>query len=156
MVPGTTGVSIGINYGQIADNLPSPEHAVALVKSIGVTRVKLYDADPKVLCAFAKTGIEFTVGLGNEYLSQMTDPGRASAWVKSKVQAFLPDTKITCISVGNEVLTSNDTSLVQHLLPVMQNVQNALVDLGIDHQVTVTTAHSLAVLDTSYPPSTGR
>lgn len=149
-------VSIGINYGQIANNLPSPEHAVPLVKSIGATKVKLYDADQKVLCAFAKTGIEFTVGLGNEYIAQMRDADQARAWVKNKVQAFLPDTKITSIAVGNEVLTSNDTALVDSLIPVMENVHTALVELGLDKQVTVTTSHSVAELETSYPPSTGR
>ncbi|OWM72225.1 hypothetical protein CDL15_Pgr018110 [Punica granatum] len=147
---------IGINYGQIANNLPSPEQVVPLVKSIGATKVKLYDADPKVLCAFAKTGIEFTVGLGNEYLAQMRNLDRARAWVKNKVQAFLPDTKITCIAVGNEVLTSNNTVLVESIVPVMENVHTSLVELGLDKQVTVTTAHSIAVLETSYPPSTGR
>jgi hypothetical protein len=37
----------------------------------------------------------------------------------------------------------------------MQSVYNALVDLNLDKNVTVTTPHSLAVLETSYPPSAG-
>ncbi|KDP25221.1 hypothetical protein JCGZ_20377 [Jatropha curcas] len=147
--------SIGINYGQIANNLPSPDNVVALVKSVGATKVKLYDADPRVLRAFANTGVEFIVGLGNEYLSKMRDPDKAQAWVKSNVQCYLPATKITCITVGNEILTFNDTSLTDHLLPAMQSVHTALVNLGLDKQVTVTTAHSLAILETSYPPSAG-
>ncbi|KAI3828737.1 hypothetical protein L1987_02846 [Smallanthus sonchifolius] len=148
-------VSVGINYGQIANNLPSPEHVVPLVKSIGATKIKLYDADPKVLKAFANTGVEFIVGLGNEYLSKMTDPANAQAWVKSNVQAYLPATKITSIAVGNEVLTFNDTSLSGCLLPAMQSVHIALVNLKLDRQVTVTTAHSVAILQNSYPPSAG-
>ncbi|KAM0070036.1 putative glucan endo-1,3-beta-D-glucosidase [Helianthus debilis subsp. tardiflorus] len=147
--------SVGINYGQIANNLPSPERVVPIVKSIGATRVKLYDADPKVLKAFANTGVEFIVGLGNEYLSKMTDPNNAQAWVKANVQAYLPATKITSIAVGNEVLTFNDTSLSGCLLPAMQSVHTALVNLKLDSQVTVTTAHSVAVLQNSYPPSSG-
>ncbi|XP_017973138.1 PREDICTED: glucan endo-1,3-beta-glucosidase 11 isoform X1 [Theobroma cacao] len=147
--------SIGINYGQIANNLPSPEDVVPLVKSIGATKVKLYDADPGVLSAFANTGVEFIVGLGNEYLDRMQDPAKAEAWVKQNVQAHLPATKITCIFVGNEVLTFNDTTLSDNLLPAMQSVHTALVNLGLDKQVTVTTAHSLAILETSYPPSAG-
>ncbi|KAJ7952219.1 putative Glucan endo-1,3-beta-glucosidase [Quillaja saponaria] len=147
--------SIGINYGQIANNLPSPEKVVPLVKTIGATKVKLYDADPRVLGAFANTGVEFIVGLGNEYLSKMRDPDKAQGWVKSNVQAFLPSTKITCIFVGNEVLTFNDSSLTDNLLPAMQSVHAALVNLGLDKQVTVTTTHSLAILETSYPPSAG-
>uniref|UniRef100_A0A5B7CE72 glucan endo-1,3-beta-D-glucosidase n=2 Tax=Davidia involucrata TaxID=16924 RepID=A0A5B7CE72_DAVIN len=147
--------SIGINYGQIANNLPSPENVVPLVRSIGATKLKLYDADPRVLRAFAETDVEFIVGLGNEYLSKMRDPEKAEAWVKTNVQAYLPATKITCIAVGNEVLTFNDTSLSDSLLPAMQGVHTALVKLGLDKQVTVTTAHSLAVLESSYPPSAG-
>lgn len=147
--------SIGINYGQIANNLPLPENVVPLVKSIGAKRVKLYDADPRVLRAFANSGVEFIVGLGNEYLEKMGDPDKAKAWVKQNVQAYLPATNITCITIGNEVLTFNDTSLSNHLLPAMQGVHAALVDLGLDKQITVTTAHSLAILETSYPPSAG-
>ncbi|OAY59745.1 glucan endo-1,3-beta-glucosidase 11 [Manihot esculenta] len=147
--------SIGINYGQIANNLPSPDNVVPLVKAIGATKVKLYDADPRVLRAFANTGVEFVVGLGNEYLSKMRDPENARAWVQSNVQPHLPATKVTCITVGNEVLTFNDTSLTDHLLPAMQSVHTALVNLGLDKQVTVTTPHSLAILETSYPPSAG-
>lgn len=147
--------SIGINYGQIANNLPSPEKVVPLVKSIGADKVKLYDADPKVLKAFANTNIEFIVGIGNEYLPKLQDPGVAQSWVKSNVQIYLPDTKITSIAVGNEVLTFNDTTLSGCLLPAMQSIHTALIDLKLDRQVTVTTAHSLAVLETSYPPSSG-
>ncbi|XP_054775795.1 glucan endo-1,3-beta-glucosidase 11 [Prosopis cineraria] len=151
----TTVVAVGINYGQIANNLPSPDEVVPLIKSIGATKVKLYDADPRVLRAFANTGVEFMVGLGNEYLSKMKDPNKAQAWIKSNVQPYLPATKITSIFVGNEVLTFNDTSLSDNLLPAMQSVHTALVNVGLDKQVTVTTTHSLAVLETSYPPSAG-
>lgn len=147
--------SIGVNYGQIADNLPSPDEVVPLVKSIGATKVKLYDTNPQVLKAFANTGVEFMVALGNQDLSKMQDPSKAQAWIKSNVQQYLPGTKITCIFVGNEVLTFNDTSLSDDLLPAMQSVHTALVNLGLDKQITVTTAHSLGILETSYPPSSG-
>lgn len=155
MYPSVIVASIGINYGQIANNLPSPDDVVPLVKSIGATKVKLYDADARVLKAFANTGVEFIVCLGNEYLSKMQDPAKAQAWVKSNVQQYLPATKISCIFVGNEVLTFNDTSLSDNLLPAMQSVHTALVNLGLDKQVSVTTAHSLAILESSYPPSAG-
>ncbi|KAK7269042.1 hypothetical protein RIF29_21757 [Crotalaria pallida] len=147
--------SIGINYGQIANNLPTPDDVVPLVKSIGATKVKLYDADPRVLKAFANTGVEIMVGLGNEYMSKMQDPKQAQNWIKSNLQPYLPATNITCIFVGNEVLTFNDSDLTSSLLPAMQSVHSALQSLGLDKQVTVTTTHSLAVLQTSYPPSAG-
>ncbi|CAI9093347.1 OLC1v1028828C2 [Oldenlandia corymbosa var. corymbosa] len=149
--------SIGINYGQVANNLPSPENVVPLVKSMGATRIKLYDADPKVLKAFANTGVEFIVSIGNEYLGKICrDPKQAQAWIKTNVQPYLPATKITAIAVGNEVLTYNDTALSGSLFPVMQSVYSALVDLNLHNQICVTTAHNLGILQTSYPPSAGK
>lgn len=148
--------ALGINYGQIANNLPSPDDVVPLVKSLGATKIKLYDADPKVIRAFANTGVELMVGLGNEYLSKIQDPAQAQSWIKSNVQVHLPATKITAIFVGNEVLTFNDTSLSGNLLPAMQSVHSALVALNLDNQICVTTTHSLAVLESSYPPSSGK
>lgn len=145
--------ALGINYGQIANNLPHPEAVIPLAKAIGVTRLKLYDADRHVLMAFANTGVEFVVGLGNEYLITMSDPKQALSWVKNNVQCYLPATKIACIAVGNEVLTFNDSTLSSHLLPAMENIQQALVSLNLHHQVSVTTPHNLGVLDVSYPPS---
>ncbi|KAG9128647.1 hypothetical protein Leryth_017120, partial [Lithospermum erythrorhizon] len=150
------GAALGINYGRIADNLPPPEKAVLLIKSLGATRVKLYDADPTVLTAFANTNIEIIVGLGNEYLVTMQEQEKALSWVKTNVQCHLPATKINCIAVGNEVLTSNDTSLAASLLPAMQNLYSALTILQLDRQVTVTTTHSMGILETSYPPSSGK
>ncbi|KAG8382575.1 hypothetical protein BUALT_Bualt05G0091900 [Buddleja alternifolia] len=149
------GASVGINYGQIANNLPHPETVVPLVKSIGATRVKLYDADPRVLKAFANTGVEFIVCIPNELLAKIRDPKQALAWVKTNVQSFLPATKITCIAVGNEILTLNDTVLSSSLLPAMESVHTALVSLNLDKQVMVTTPHNLGILDVSYPPSAG-
>uniref|UniRef100_A0A803PPB4 glucan endo-1,3-beta-D-glucosidase n=2 Tax=Cannabis sativa TaxID=3483 RepID=A0A803PPB4_CANSA len=147
--------SLGVNYGQIANNLPSPNDVVPLVKSLGATKIKLYDADSRVLKAFANSGIEIMVGLGNEYLTKVQDPNFAKDWVKSNVQCYLPATKITAIFVGNEVLTFNDSSLTNNLLPAMESVHSAVTDLNLDKQVTVTTTHSLAVLESSYPPSAG-
>ena len=147
--------AIGINYGQIADNLPSPEDVVPLVRSIGATKLKLYDADARVLKSFANTGVEFIVCIGNQDLGMMRDAAKALAWVKTNVEAYLPATNITSITVGNEVLTLNDTSLSNNLLPVMISVHAALVSLNLDKKVSVTTAHALSVLETSYPPSAG-
>lgn len=155
LLSGTSSLPVGINYGQIANNLLSPEKVVPILRSIGVRKVKLYDADPNVLRAFANTSVEFTVGLGNECLSRMRDQAKAVAWIKSFVQCHLPATKITSITVGNEILTSNDTSLVQNLLPAMQSMYCALQTLGLQKQITITSAHSLAILETSYPPSAG-
>ncbi|ERN00410.1 glucan endo-1,3-beta-glucosidase 11 [Amborella trichopoda] len=146
---------VGVNYGQIANDLPSPSDVAKLLQSIGINKVKLYDADPRVLHAFANTHIEFIIGLDNEFLPKMTNQAKSLAWVKDNVQAYFPSTKITCITVGNEILTGNDSVLMANLLPAMQSVHQALQTLGLDKQVTISTAHSLAILASSYPPSNG-
>ncbi|KAK7263407.1 hypothetical protein RJT34_30996 [Clitoria ternatea] len=149
------GLGLGINYGQIANNLPSPSRVAVLINSLNVSRIKLYDADPNVLLAFSKSNVEFVIGLGNEYLQNMTNPAKAQTWIQQHVQPYISQTKITCITVGNEVFNSNDTQLILNLLPAMETVHGALVNLGLDQQVTITTAHSFNILSNSYPPSSG-
>ncbi|RLN28497.1 hypothetical protein C2845_PM05G36480 [Panicum miliaceum] len=149
----TAPLKFGINYGQIANNLPHPTQVSGLLRSLNVNRVKLYDADPAVLAAFAGTGVEFIVG--NEDLQNLTDARKARAWVAQQVQPFLPGTRITCITVGNEVLSGKDTAAMQNLLPAMQAVYQAVADLGLAGQVNVSTAHSVNILASSYPPSSG-
>ncbi|WOL07303.1 hypothetical protein Cni_G16043 [Canna indica] len=152
----TSSALVGINYGRVANNLPPPETVPRLVSSVGVGRVRLYDADPVVLRAFANTGVELVVGLPDRCLpSVAADPKEAVAWVSYHIQAFHPATKIAAITVGNEVLTGVNASTLAHcLVPAMDNLHSALASLGLDREVIITSAHSLAVLATpSYPPS---
>ncbi|KAJ0616694.1 putative glucan endo-1,3-beta-D-glucosidase [Helianthus annuus] len=151
----TLSLGVGINYGQIANNLPTPSRVSALLESLNISRVKLYDADPNVLTAFANTNVEFIIGLGNEYLQRMQDPQQAQIWIQQKVQPHISQTRITCITVGNEVLGGVDPQLPQYLVPAMKSMYQALVNLGLNSQVYVTTAHSLQILKTSFPPSNG-
>ncbi|MQL68868.1 hypothetical protein Taro_001151 [Colocasia esculenta] len=146
---------LGINYGLVANNLPPPEAVVPLVRSIGASRVKIYDADPTVLHAFSGTGVEFVVGLADECVARVCDPNEALTWVKANILPFASRTKISAVTVGNEVLTRNNTALAQKLLPAMQSIRSALAAVGLDKQVVVTTAHSFAILEKSYPPSAG-
>ncbi|PQP95088.1 glucan endo-1 3-beta-glucosidase 14-like [Prunus yedoensis var. nudiflora] len=99
----TTG-TIGINYGRIANNLPTPEKVVALFKSQGINKVKLYDTDAAVLTALANSGINVVVALPNELLSSAAnDPSFADQWVQANISHYYPQTQIEAIAVGNEV-----------------------------------------------------
>ncbi|XP_073314371.1 glucan endo-1,3-beta-glucosidase 11-like [Primulina huaijiensis] len=120
-------VSVGINYGQIVGYLPHPEDEKPLLKSIGATRMKLYDADPCVLKEFSNSGLEFIVRLGNEYMAKIRDPKQTLSWVKSNVQSYLPSTKIISIVVRNEILSLNDSVLSSNLLPANGKLHRALV-----------------------------
>ncbi|CAH9072677.1 unnamed protein product [Cuscuta europaea] len=155
LFPGIQSTGFGINYGQIADNLPSHSRVVTLLKSLNVKRVKLYDADPNVLTAFAGSDFEFVIGLGNGDLQKMTDPTQAQTWIQQNVQPYYGSTKITCITVGNEVLTGGDSHAMSYLLPAMKSVHSALVNLGLSDKISVTTAHAYSAMAVSFPPSSG-
>ncbi|PUZ62346.1 hypothetical protein GQ55_4G349700 [Panicum hallii var. hallii] len=146
--------ALGINYGQVADNLPPPQAAAVLLRALNATRVKLYDADSRVLSAFAGSGADFTVGLPDRLVPRLAaDPSAASAWVRANILPHLPATSITAVTVGNEVLTGTDTAMLRSLLPAMEALHAALAACNLTSRVAVTTAHSLAVLSSSFPPS---
>ena len=144
----------GINYGRIADNIPSPDEVVTLLRAAKIKNVRIYDFDHSVLEAFSGTGLELVVGLPNGYLKDMSaNEDHALSWVKENVQSFLPETHIVGIAIGNEVLGSGDYELWGTLLGAAKNVHKAVKSLQLDDVVQITTAHSQAVFANSYPPS---
>jgi len=144
----------GINYGRIADNIPSPDKVVTLLRSAKIRNVRIYDANNSVLNAFSGTGLELVVSVPNGNLQDMSsNPDDVLTWVQENVQAFLPKTKIRGIAVGNEVLGGGDQSLSEALLGAVKNIYNATKSLQLDDVVQITTAHSQAVFNNSFPPS---
>ncbi|KAJ0264194.1 Glucan endo-1,3-beta-D-glucosidase [Hirschfeldia incana] len=145
----------GVNYGRIADNLPSPLAVVTLLKAAKIRNIRIYDADHSVLRAFRNTGIEIIVGLGNEFLKDISvGEDRAMNWVKENVEPFIRSgTKISGIAVGNEILGGTTIELWEVLLPAAKNVYYALRRLGLHTMVEVSSPHSEAVFANSYPPS---
>lgn len=148
--------ALGVDYGQTADNLPPPSAVAKLVQSTSISKLRLYGADPAILQAFANTGIGLVVGIGNDQIPSLNQLAVAQNWIKNNIVPFVPATDIIGISVGNEVLFSGDGSLISQLLPALQNLHTALVEVSLDQQIKVSTPHSLAILSTSVPPSAGR
>ncbi|PIN05629.1 Glucan endo-1,3-beta-D-glucosidase [Handroanthus impetiginosus] len=148
---------IGVNYGQVGDNLPSPEATAKLLQSTAIEKVRLYGSDPGVIKAFANTGIGIMIGISNSDIPGMaSDPDLAKNWIDNNVVPFYPASKIILINVGNEVLSYNDPNMMKQLLPAMQNLQNALDAADLGGKIKVSTVHSMAVLTQSDPPSSGR
>lgn len=144
----------GINYGRIADNIPSPDEVATLLRAAKIKNVRIYDADQSVLKAFSGTGLQLVVGLPNGFVKEMSaNASHAMTWVKENVQAFLPKTSIRGIAVGNEILGGGDYELWEALLGAVKNIYNAVDKLGLADVVQITTSHSQAVFDNSYPPS---
>ncbi|KAK4487783.1 hypothetical protein RD792_005529, partial [Penstemon davidsonii] len=146
--------TIGINYGRVADNLPSPPKVVQLLKAQGITKVKLYDTDSTVLSAFSGSGISLTVALPNQQLSSAAaSQSYTDTWIQSNILTYLPKTLIETIAVGNEVFV--DPNNTPYLVPAMKNVYASLTKYGVASSIKVTSPVALGVLQTSYPPSSG-
>ncbi|XP_078443978.1 glucan endo-1,3-beta-glucosidase 7-like [Wolffia australiana] len=151
------GGAIGVNYGRLGDDLPPPEKVAQLLVAQGVSQVKLYDADPAVLSALSGTGIGVVIALPNELLTATAaNPSFAQDWVKNNVAAWLPNTQIRAIAVGNEVFASPiAANLTPALVPAMANIHRALADADLDGSVKISSPLALTALQTSYPPSAG-
>ncbi|KAJ0986539.1 hypothetical protein J5N97_004895 [Dioscorea zingiberensis] len=155
-LPSSEGTpAVGVNYGRVANNLPSATKVVQLLKSHGISQIKLYDADPAVLRALSGTGIKVVVTLPNEQLSSASArPAFALSWVQSNVAAYYPSTLVHAIAVGNEVFV-DPRNLTSYLVPAMQNIHAALVQLHLDGPVKISSPIALTALQSSYPPSAG-
>ncbi|ESR48214.1 hypothetical protein CICLE_v10003630mg, partial [Citrus x clementina] len=146
---------IGINYGNLGDNLPSPEDTVKLLQSTSIQKIRLYNPDIPMIKALANSGIDIVVGTQNSEIPALaSDPNAAKTWINTNVLPFYPASNIFLIMVGNEV--SLDENFRKQLLPAMQNMQNALDAASLGGKIKVSTVHSMSVLSHSDPPSSGK
>lgn len=147
---------IGVNYGRLGDNLPPPSQVAAYLKQhTSINHVKLFDADPTIISAFANTNISLTISAANSDIPSLSKLPAARTWVSTYVSPFYPSTRIAQIAVGNEIHATADKSLIAHLLPAMKSLHSALQQAGFK-SIHVTSPHSLGILSASEPPSTGR
>ncbi|CAL4946978.1 unnamed protein product [Urochloa decumbens] len=153
LLSSSSGVEgIGVNYGMIANNLPSPDKVIALYKSRNITDVRLFHPDTAVLAALQGSGLGVVLGTLNEDLSRLaSDASFAASWVQSYVQPFVAAVRFRYVAAGNEVIPGD---LAAYVLPAMRNLESALRAAGVAG-VQVTTAVSTSVLGSSYPPSQG-
>ncbi|OVA05920.1 Glycoside hydrolase [Macleaya cordata] len=152
----TTVYTIGVNYGTLGNDLPPPSQVAAFLKSkTTIDRVKIFDTNPDMLRAFANSGIFVTVTVGNGDIPALSKLPAASNWVAANIAPFHPQTRINRIVVGNEIMATADRNLIGRLVPAMRSLHTALRNAGIN-DVQVTTPHSLGILSSSDPPSTGR
>jgi len=151
-----TAEAIGVNYGRMGDNLPPPSEVAKFLQTTNIDKVKLFDADPSVLQAFADTNIAVVVAVANDEIPALNKLPAAQDWVKKNVAPYVPATNIIAISVGNEILSTGNKVLISQLIPAMQNLHTALVGASLDKQIKVSTPHSLGILAASEPPSIGR
>ncbi|GLT93082.1 hypothetical protein SLE2022_108880 [Rubroshorea leprosula] len=141
----TSTSALGVNYGTIADNLPSPTQVANFIKTQTIfDSVKIFDTNPDILRAFANTGISMTVTVGNGDIPALANTRNARRWVANNIKPFYPQTNIKYICVGNEILFSNNQDLINNLVPALRSLHNALAKAGFGN-IKVTTAHALNI-----------
>ncbi|KAG4136184.1 hypothetical protein ERO13_D08G264400v2 [Gossypium hirsutum] len=150
-----SGSIVGVCYGRNADDLPTPDKVVELIKLHNIKYVRIYDSNIQVLKAFANTGVELMVAVPNSDLLAFSQfQSNADSWLKNSILPYYPATKITYITVGLEVTESPDNASAL-VVPAMHNVLAALKKAGLHKRIKVSSTHSLGVLSRSFPPSAG-
>ncbi|XP_015692829.2 putative glucan endo-1,3-beta-glucosidase GVI [Oryza brachyantha] len=143
--------AIGVNYGMLGNNLPSPAQVISMYKAKNISYVRLFHPDTAVLAALRNSGIGVVLGTYNEDLARLaSDASFAASWVESYVKPFAGAVSFRYINAGNEVIPGDPAA---NVLPAMRNLQTALTSAGVS--VPVTTAVATSVLGVSYPPSQG-
>ncbi|EYU37424.1 hypothetical protein MIMGU_mgv1a005873mg [Erythranthe guttata] len=152
--------SIGANWGTQATHPLAPSIIVKLLKDNGIQKVKLFDAEARVLNAFSGSGIEVMVGIPNEMLSLLANSvSAAERWVERNVSAHVSanSVDIRYVAVGNEpFLSSYNGTFLATTYPALQNIQAALIKAGLGNKVKVTVPLNADVYQSSTAqPSTG-
>ncbi|XP_030504591.2 glucan endo-1,3-beta-glucosidase 12 [Cannabis sativa] len=150
------GSSVGVNYGTLGNNLPSPKRVAHLLQATLIDKVKIYDTNPEILNAFSNTAIDLIVAVENQHVFNLSsDTSFADQWFTTRLAPFIPATSVVAIVVGNEYLTTTDDGVPDpaSLLRAIKNLHSVLVSRGLNRKIKVTTPHSMAVLASSFPPS---
>ncbi|PNX74239.1 glucan endo-1,3-beta-glucosidase 5-like protein [Trifolium pratense] len=81
---------IGVNWGTQSTHPLPPSTVVKMLKDNGIQKVKLFDADPNILDALKKSGIQVMVGIPNDLLYTMANSFQAAQkWVAKNVSAHV-------------------------------------------------------------------
>ncbi|XP_047054166.1 glucan endo-1,3-beta-glucosidase GIV-like isoform X2 [Lolium rigidum] len=141
--------SIGVCYGIIGSNLPSPQDVVQLYRSLAISGMRVYTVEPPALDALRNAGIDLILGTTNDDVAHLAaSASNAAFWVQTNVKPYYPDVKIKYIAVGNE-LTGG---AAQSIPAAMRNLNDALGTVGLS-AIKVSTAVKMDVIANSFPPS---
>ncbi|KAI4296827.1 hypothetical protein L6164_036750 [Bauhinia variegata] len=151
-----TSTQIGVNYGQLGNNLPSPRQSIELLKAMKVQSVKLYDANPEILNLLSSTKFQVSIMVANHEISGIaTNQSIADEWVRNNVLPYYPETSIRFLLVGNEILsyyTEEARQMWLDLVPAMRRIKKSLRAQSI-RDIRVGTPLAMDVLQSSFPPS---
>ncbi|KAF9597720.1 hypothetical protein IFM89_021207 [Coptis chinensis] len=152
-----TSTTLGVNYGQLGSNLPTPPKSIHLLKSLKSNFVKIYDANPQILKSLSGTKLQVSIMVPNEQILNISSsPAVSDQWVQTNILPYYPQTKIRYVLIGNEILSSSqDPKLWHNLVPAMYRIQKSLITHRLFH-IKVSTPSAMDVLESSFPPSSGK
>ncbi|XWS74858.1 hypothetical protein CRYUN_Cryun01aG0034200 [Craigia yunnanensis] len=152
--------SIGVTYSSPSTNTtttvpPPPDKISTTIASLNISSVRLPDADPSLVRAFAFSNTSLFLSIPNPLLPALaSNRSVALRWLYRHVLPFYPRSKIALISVGNAVLDSTtQEDFSPFLLRAMRNLHLALQELGISKIPISTTFSFFSTITTAFPPS---
>ncbi|KAK7292422.1 hypothetical protein RIF29_08201 [Crotalaria pallida] len=151
--PSPSSSYVGVNIGTDVSNLLSPTDLVSFLHFQKITHVRIYDANPDILRALSNTNISVIISIpNNQLLALGSSNSTAALWVYRNVVSYYPQTLITAISVGDEVLTTLPSSSPL-LLPAITSLYNALLASNLHQHVQISTPHAASIILDPFPPS---
>lgn len=145
---------LGVNYGRVADDIPTPRRSVQLLRAAGAGSVKIYDANAPVLRALSGTRLTVSIMVPNEIIVDLAaNYTAADGWVADNLVPYLPGTRVKYLLVGNELLS--DTSAVNttwpRIVPAMENLHRSLRERGVSRVKISTTLAMDALVTGAFP-----
>lgn len=104
--------------------------------------MRLYDPNLSALEALRGSNIEIMLSVSNDNLQSFaSDPSAANVWVQTNIKPYFSQIKFKYIAVGNEVIPGK---MAQYVLPAIRNIRTALLSVGREDEIKVSTVVFLA------------
>ncbi|XP_051134072.1 probable glucan endo-1,3-beta-glucosidase A6 [Andrographis paniculata] len=146
---------VGVCYGELGNNLPTPPESIKLVQKLNGKAVKIYGVNPEILKAIQGTDLQISIMVPNNVIPDIAaNQTLADEWIQTNVAPFYPASKIRYLLVGNEILSNQPNSTWFKLVPAMRRIRYSVKKFGL-HKVKVGTPLAMDILESSYPPSNG-
>ncbi|KAK9922133.1 hypothetical protein M0R45_030613 [Rubus argutus] len=147
----TTGAQIGVCYGTLGKNLPTPREIISPYNQNDVKRMRLYCPNNDAVKALRGSNIELMLCVENERLQDIaSNQASADDWVQKYVITY-GNVNFKYIAVGNELNATGP--LAPFVGPAMENIQNAISKAGLANKIKVSIAVYPIILQECPPPS---
>ncbi|KAD4180007.1 hypothetical protein E3N88_28598 [Mikania micrantha] len=144
---------IGANWGTQSSHQLPPATVVKMLTDNGIQKVKLFDSDYDTLRALGKSGIEVMVGIPNDMLANIASSMKAAdKWVSKNVTDHINNNNVNIryVAVGNEpFLSTYNGTFLKSTFPALQNIQAALIKVGLATKVKVTVPQNADVYESA-------